>query len=234
VLIVEDEPAAATALVNYVQRVPGFAVAGHVRTGTEALRRLATERLDLLLLDIYLPDMSGLEVLRRMRGSGSTVDVIAVTVARDLSTVQATLSLGVVQYLVKPFTFTTVRQKLERYSSYRSALTDHDPIVAQGELNGVLNTLRDDTGALPKGVNRESLHAVVAAVRQFAGGKGLSAAEVARILGASRITARRYLEYLVHAGLVLRHPRYGTTGRPEVEYRWVHRDHETATPGGDG
>jgi response regulator of citrate/malate metabolism len=212
--------------------VPGFAVAGHVRTGTEALRRLTSDAVDLVLLDIYLPDMSGLGVLRRMRASGWTVDVIAVTVARDLAVLQASLSLGVVQYLLKPFTFATVRQKLERYSSYRTALTEHELVIAQQEIDNILNTLRDDTGALPKGVIRESLHAVVAALKQLEGEKGLSAAEVAGILGASRITARRYLEYLAHSGLVLRHPRYGTTGRPEMEYRWIFGREHTVSPAG--
>lgn len=220
--------------MDYVQRVPGFTVAGYAGTGTEALRRLATDRVDLVLLDIYLPDMSGLDVLRRMRASGWTVDVIAVTVARDLSVLRASLSLGVVQYLLKPFTFTTVRQKLERYSSYRSALTEHDFVAAQQEIDSILLTLRDaDTGAPPKGVIRETLYAVVAALKQLEGDKGLSAGEVARTLGASRITARRYLEYLVHTGLVLRHPRYGATGRPAVEYRWISSRHHGASPGGE-
>jgi response regulator of citrate/malate metabolism len=232
VLIVEDERAAATALLDYVQRTPGFAVAGHARTGAEALRRLAVDHVDLVLLDIYLPDMSGLEVLRRARAAGWTVDVIAVTVARDLAVLQASLSLGVVQYLLKPFTFATVWQKLERYSSYRTALTEQEIVVAQQEIDSILNTLRDDRGALPKGVIRESLHAVVAALKQMEGEKGLSAVEAARVLGASRITARRYLEYLVRSGLVSRYPRYGSAGRPEVEYRLISGRHHGASPAG--
>ena len=105
VLIVEDEPAAAEALALHVGRVPGFGVAGHVSTGADALRRVVAGGVDLVLLDIYLPDMSGLEVLRRLRSAGLTVDVIATTRARDLSVVQAAVSFGV------------TRRSRERYGS---------------------------------------------------------------------------------------------------------------------
>src|SRR5689334_21316568 len=99
-LVVEDEVVAAEALVQYIERLPGFEVAGQVSTGGEALQRLATEAIDLVLLDIYLPDISGLELLRRVRGAGNTVDIIAITRSRDLAVMQAAVSFGVVQYLV--------------------------------------------------------------------------------------------------------------------------------------
>jgi response regulator of citrate/malate metabolism len=240
VLIVEDEPTAAEALALYVGRVPGFTVAGHVRSGADALKRAAAGGVDLVLLDIYLPDMSGLEVLRRLRASGRTVDVIATTRARDLTVVQAAVSFGVTQYLVKPFTSGAVRQKLERHAAYRASLTAPDLPVAQGEIDSLFGALREaqEPAGLPKGVTRESLQAVVAALREAlerdATGShpadeesvgGRSAAELARTLGMSRVTTRRYLEYLVDAGLARRQARYGGTGRPEHEYRWLPDPH---------
>jgi response regulator of citrate/malate metabolism len=246
VLIVEDEPTAAEALALHVARVPGFAVAGHVRTGGDALRRAAAGGVDLVMLDIYLPDMSGLEVLRRLRAAGHTVDVVATTRARDLSVVQAAVSFGVTQYLVKPFTFGAVRQKLERYSAYRASLTGADLPVAQNEIDSLFGALReyaDEPSGLPKGVGRESLQAVVAALRSALerdatgahppadeGVGARSAAEVARELGMSRVTTRRYLEYLVDAGLARRQARYGGTGRPELEYRWLSDPHHNRPP----
>jgi response regulator of citrate/malate metabolism len=245
VLIVEDELAAAEALAQHVDRVPGFAMAGRVHTGADALRRAATGGVDLVLLDIYLPDMSGLEVLRRLRAAGRTVDVIATTRARDLSVVQAAVSFGVTQYLVKPFTFGAVRQKLERYAAYRTSLTGAPVLVAQGEIDNLFGALRGrvEASGLPKGVGRESLQAVVAALRtaleQDAVGShpvddeavgGRSAAEIARQLGMSRVTTRRYLEYLVDAGLAQRQARYGGTGRPELEYRWLPDPHHNRPP----
>lgn len=250
VLIVEDEPTAAEALGLHVGRVPGFGVVGQVRTGGDALRRVTAGGVDLVLLDIHLPDVSGLEVLRRLRAGGHTVDVVATTRARDLSVVQAAVSFGVTQYLVKPFTSGAVRQKLERYAAYRASLAGTDLPVAQGEIDNLLGVLRETPAAsgpasgLPKGISQASLQAVVAALRTAveedatgaqptAGSReGLeqcvgarSAAELAGVLGMSRVTTRRYLEYLVDAGLARRQARYGGTGRPEHEYRWLPDPH---------
>ena len=219
VLIVEDEPIAADAHAEYVTRLPGFVVAGRAATGAEALRVLERTPIDLVLLDMHLPDVHGLTVVRAMRAAGHHADVIALTAARDLAVVRAAVSQGVVHYLIKPFTFRAVRDKLQRYQSYRDQLTGKDEVVAQHEVDDLLRTLRDATPTdLPKGMSRESLAAVVAAVRSAA--TGLSAAEVGEVVGASRVTARRYLEYLAETGLTDRHPRYRTTGRPEVEYHW--------------
>lgn len=247
VLIVEDEPAAAEALALHVGRVPGYVVAGHVRTGAEALRHVVAGGVDLVLLDIYLPDISGLEVLRRLRAAGLTVDVIATTRARDLSVVQAAVSFGVTQYLVKPFTSAAVRQKLDRHAAYRASLAAHVP-VAQGEIDNLFGALREtaESAGLPKGISRESLQTVVASLRtaleRDARGAhpedededevgARSAAEIARELGMSRVTTRRYLEYLVDAGLARRQARYGGgTGRPELEYRYLPDPHHHRPP----
>ena len=170
VLIVEDQHAAAEVMATYVERVVGFEVAGQAASGSECLQRLAAGPVDLILLDIYLPDMSGLEVLRRIRAAGSTVDAIVVTRARDLSVVAAAVSFGAMQYLVKPFTFATVRQKLERYQAYRSMLAENDLVLAQQEVDRLMHTLRESAADdLPKGINSESLQVVVAALRKSGG-----------------------------------------------------------------
>jgi response regulator of citrate/malate metabolism len=227
VLIVEDRPAAAEVLAAYVERVPGFEVAGIAASGADCLRQLGAGEIQLILLDIQLPDMSGLEVLRRIRAAGSTVDVIVVTQARDLSVVQAAVSFGSMQYLIKPFTFAAVRQKLERYQEYRSMLTENNMVLVQQEVDRLMHTLRETAvDDLPKGINSESLQAVVAALRDSDETAGLSAAEVASASGSSRVTARRYLEYLVTSGVAVRSARYRSAGRPEVEYRLVPRDHQ--------
>ena len=149
VLIVEDQAAAAEVMAAYVERVPGFEVAGQAASGADCLRQLGAGGVDLILLDIHLPDMSGLEVLRRIRAAGSTVDVIVVTQARDLSVVQAAVSFGSMQYLIKPFTFAAVRQKLERYQEYRSMLTENNLVLVQQEVDRLLHTLRDPVGERP-------------------------------------------------------------------------------------
>jgi len=221
VLIVEDEPVAADAHRSYLERVPGFVVRAVVHDGAGAIRVLGdpTSAVDLVLLDMHLPDLHGLDVVRAMRTAGHRADVIAVTSARDLEVVRAAVSQGVVQYLLKPFTFAALRDKLERYAAYRRQL-EGDVASGQHEVDRALATLRGtDPSSLPKGMSLESMDAVVAVLRPSA--EALSAAEVAAKVGASRVTARRYLEHLADSTLVVRRSRYGGAGRPEVEYRWV-------------
>jgi response regulator of citrate/malate metabolism len=221
VLVVEDEPVAADAHRAYVERVPGFVVSGVAFDGAGAIRALGDplSAVDLVLLDMHLPDLHGLEVVRAMRTAGHRADVIAVTSARDLEVVRAAVSQGVVQYLLKPFTFAALRDKLERYAAYRQQLAG-DVVSGQHEVDRVLATLRgNDSSSLPKGLSPESLDAVVAVLRPST--QGLSATEISAAVGASRVTARRYLEHLADRGLVVRRSRYGSAGRPEVEYRWV-------------
>ncbi|WP_327085167.1 response regulator [Nonomuraea sp. NBC_01738] len=213
VLVVEDEEITAEAHRIYVGRVPGFTVAGVVRSGGEALRFLGHTRADLLLLDLYLPDMHGLEVCRAVRAGGLPCDVIAVTSARDLEMVRSAVSLGVAQYLLKPFTFATLQEKLLRYARFREEAGE---IVGQGDVDRVLGALRG-TSALPKGMAQDTLDAVAAGLRGCP--DGLSAQAVGLATGVSRVTARRYLEYLVEIGAAVRLPQYGGVGRPELLYR---------------
>jgi response regulator of citrate/malate metabolism len=130
------------------------------------------------------------------------------------------VSQGVVQYLLKPFVFATLRDKLQRYRAYRDQLSAPAPVTAQHEVDRLLATLRGaDPATLPKGLSRESLDAVSAILRSA--GTGMSAAEVGAAIGASRVTARRYLEYLAGLGLAQRQARYRGSGRPELEFQWV-------------
>ena len=123
VLVVEDEEVAADAHATYVGRLAGFELAGVARSAGEAVRLLnADPSVDLILLDMHLPDGHGLGLLQRLRAEGRQVDVIAVTSARDTEVVRRAVSQGVVLYLLKPFTFATFRGKLEQYAEFRSRL----------------------------------------------------------------------------------------------------------------
>ncbi|MFF7334061.1 response regulator [Streptomyces sp. NPDC008150] len=217
VLVVEDDPVAADAHVLYVGRVPGFTVAGTAHTGAEARRALERGPVDLLLLDLHLPDMHGLHLARTLRAAGHPADVIAVTSARDLAVVREGVSLGVVQYVLKPFTFGTLRERLVRYAEFRAAAGEAS---GQAEVDRALAALRaPGPAALPKGLSAPTLERVTVTLRDCPA--GLTAARAAEATGLSRITARRYLEHLVDTGRAARSPRYGTVGRPELQYRWV-------------
>lgn len=218
VLVVEDDPLAAEAHRTYVERVAGFEVAGVAHSGGDALRFVERTPVDLVLLDFYLPDTHGLAVCRALRAAGTAVDVIAVTSARDLAVVRAAVSSGVVQYLLKPFTFASLRDKLERYAQFRDQLGGAGEVTGQADVDRMLATLRTtDHNALPKGMSGETLNAITDALREAP--DGLSAAATATAVGVSRVTGRRYLEYLADNGLAIREPRYGQVGRPEVWYR---------------
>ena len=221
VLVVEDEQLAAEAHATYTNRVDGFEVAAVARSAGEAMRALAADAtIDLVLLDMHLPDGHGLGLLQRLRAAGHLCDVIAVTSARDADVVRHAVAQGVVLYLLKPFSFATFRTKLEQYAEYRARLAASATDVVQDDVDQLFGTLRSrgSSTSLPKGMSAESLRQVTDALRTAAA--GLSASEVADAIGASRVTARRYLEHLADEGLVERAPRYGGSGRPEVEYRW--------------
>lgn len=221
VLVVEDEEVAARAHAAYVERVAGFTVAGVARSAGEAVRHLTADPdVQLVLLDMHLPDGHGLGLLQRMRAAGHLCDVIAVTSARDAEVVRAAVAQGVVLYLLKPFTFATFRAKLEQYAAYRARLGSTGAEVAQDELDAMFGTLhaRGTNAPLPKGMSAESLREVITVLRKA--GVGMSASEVAERIGSSRVTARRYLEHLADTGSVDRTPRYGGSGRPEVAYHW--------------
>lgn len=216
VLVVEDDSVAADAHQLYVNRVPGFSVAAVAHTRAEAVRALDRVPVDLLLLDLYLPDGHGLQLLRSLRAAGHGADVIAVTSARDLTVVREGVSLGVVQYVLKPFTFATLRDRLVRYAEFRGAAGEAS---GQDEVDRALATLRTPQPArLPKGLSSPTLEAVTRVLR--AAPDGVTAAAAGLELGISRITARRYLEHLVTVGRAVRSPQYGQVGRPELHYRW--------------
>ncbi|WP_371478447.1 response regulator [Kitasatospora sp. NBC_00315] len=224
VLVVEDDPVAAMAHALYVDRAEGFRAVATVHGCADALRALDRARaagapVGLVLLDLHLPDGHGLQLCRTLRAAGHSTDVIAVTSARELATVRRAVSVGVVQYLLKPFSGAALHERLERYARYRDSLARSGEATGQDEVDQAFAVLRTpDRTALPKGLSAPTLEAVATVLRE--GGAGLSAAAAGAAAGVSRITARRYLEHLVDTGLADREPQYGQVGRPELCYRW--------------
>ena len=222
-LVVDDDYRVAELHCAYVERVTGFQVAGRAHTGADALTDVAQLRPDLVLLDIYLPDMSGLEVLQRLREDEKTaLDVIAITAARDVESLRAAMRGGVVHYLIKPFLFPTFEEKLLSYAAARDKMR-RLANAEQGDVDRIFGALRSGHAeALPKGLSDATLELVVHAL---AGShSGLPATTVADQAGVSRVTARRYLDHLCQLGRAELTMRYGTPGRPEHRYRLVRSD----------
>jgi len=214
VLVVEDDFRVAKMHVDFTQRVDGFAVAGTARTAAEARELLAEVEPDLVLLDTYLPDQSGLDLLCDI-----TADTIMLTAASDTATVRTAYARGALNFLVKPFTAEQFADRLTAYRHYRTVLSA-DRTLSQDEIDRLARMLHDgDRPAAPKGQSAVTVRLVSEALRAAAGPR--TAAEIADELGISRATAQRYLAALAREGAVEMRLRYGATGRPEHRYRWL-------------
>lgn len=218
-VIVDDDFAVAHVNRAFVDAQPGFTVVAEAHTGAAALAAIELHRPQLVLLDVYLPDLGGLDVLRRLRATGDDVEVIAVTAARDLDTVRRARLLGVRHYLVKPFSGASLGERLEDVR--RGITADRlapDTALDQRTVDQVLGGAASPRRAtLPKGLSPVSLARVAARLGECR--TDASAAEIAESLGMSRVSARRYLEHLVATGAAEVAPRYGSAGRPEHRYR---------------
>lgn len=219
VLVVEDEELTAQTYVDYIGRMQGFAVAHVAGTLDSARRRLAAGLhrdgkfdVDVVLLDLNLPDGHGLDLLQQLRTAGFQGGVLALTAATELPVLRRAISLGVVQYLVKPFGFEEFSERLSGFRAAAGLLAGSGRLAGQEQVDEVFRASgRRGREELPKGLTEGTLNEVVELVR---------AAEVGEACGVSRVTARRYLEHLERTGRVRRTARHGGRGRPEQEYRW--------------
>lgn len=241
-VIIDDDPAVAGVHHGFLMAHGAFEVVGTAHTGEQGLEMISTLRPDLLLLDIHLPDLSGLEVLARVRSGpdGDRLDVFAITAARELATVRGALAGGVIEYLVKPFGSAEFRARLDHYVANRSTLVKlraseqgldqrsidklrspapQEPANPSGAQRPPTRAPQKSEAPLPpKGLSRTTLNTVTE--RLQVPGADYSAAELAAELGLARVSARRYLEYLVTVSRAKMTPRYGSAGRPENRYVW--------------
>ncbi len=213
-LIVDDDFRVAGVHAGFVEDVNGFAVVGTAHTAAEARARVRELSPDLVLLDVYLPDESGLAVLPELQ-----TDTIVLSAATDSASVAAAIRAGALNYLIKPFTTRQLAERLRSYARYRTLISEGRPF-AQDDVDRAYRVLHDqDRSTAPKGQSTATSRLVSDQLRQA--GRPLSAAEVAGELGMARATAQRYLTALAEAGTIEMRLRYGATGRPEHEYSWT-------------
>ena len=220
VLIVDDDFMVARAHERIVQQLPGFRVVGVAHSGAQALELIDTLRPQLVLLDIYLPDTTGLDVIRRARERGHDLDFLVLSAARESETVSAALQGGIVSYLLKPFKITELQARLAGYAERRRVLgrpgdlSQSDLDQALGSASGVAPLPQ-----LPKGLSKETAVLIERALKDAE--LDLAASECAEELGLSRVVARKYLEHFVQLGQAAVALRYGQTGRPQRRYSWL-------------
>lgn len=219
VLVVDDDFMVARINTGFVEKVPGFRVVGTAGTAAEAVLAVASLHPDLVLLDMYLPDKFGLDVLKEIRAAGHDCDFLVISAAREADTVRAAARQGVVNYLLKPFEFQDLRVRLERYAAQRAELGNL-VVSGQDDIDRVLHrSAASKRAPLPKGLSVETADLVKTALRAAAA--PMSAADCAQEVGISRVSARRYLEHLCTTGVAEVALKYGTTGRPERLFRWL-------------
>ncbi len=219
-LIVEDDPMVLEINRQFIERVEGFSVKGTAQNFNEAERLLGELKPQLVILDIYLPDTSGVELLKKIRSLGFPVDVIMITAARDRSIIQDVLRYGAIDYIIKPFKFSRLQNSLLSYKVLRNKLEENGTLD-QEEIDSLKNagTPPKSFENLPKGLNEITLRQVFLCVVKKK--RGLCAEEVAEGVGIARVTARRYLEYLDSKGIAQLELQYGSVGRPINRYSIV-------------
>ncbi len=220
VLVVDDDFMVAEIHRRFVEQVDGFRAVGVARTGAEALTAARELQPQLILLDVYLPDMTGLEVLQQLRSGGDRVGVIMITAARELDTVTGALDGGAADYLIKPFEFDQLKSQAGGVRDTRRCAgigRRRGPVADRLAVRRCGSTGIAEQELLPKGLGAETGRLVLDAVNEAG---EVSAAECAERVGISRVSARRYLEHYLGAGALEIRLQYGV-GRPERRYRVV-------------
>ncbi len=218
VLIVEDDPMVAMINEKYVNRNKQFHVVAKCKNGSAALKYLKENEADLVIMDVYMPVMNGIETLRTMRENGISVAAIMVTAANDIPTLEQALSLGAVDYLVKPFAFDRFQVALEKFILYNDMLKG-ESTLNQRKIDSILGgsiAPSEDSGT--KGIQKKTMETILDYLRTRPG-EWLSADEITEKVGISSVTVRRYMNHLSENGTVEKQINYGTGGRPSALYR---------------
>lgn len=218
VLIVEDDPMVAMINEQYIKRNKNFEIVGKCADGLSALAFLEKNEADLLILDVYMPKMDGFDTLRRIRNKQITVDAIMVTAANDRESLEEALHLGIVDYLVKPFTFDRFQIALEKYIAQNNALKDIDTLNQKSIDHIIDNSRKKKDDIFPKGIQEKTLELIMEYLRANAN-IWFTGDEIAENVGLTGVTVRRYMNYLAESGRVIGEMNYDTGGRPCMKYR---------------
>jgi response regulator of citrate/malate metabolism len=217
VILIEDDPWVMLLNRQMLEAEPGFCVVGEAETAKRGLGLAKTLEPDLMLVDIFLRDGSGLDLVHQLRNENVSFEAIMITAANDLESVQRALRDGALDYLIKPFQQSRLRLALERYRA-RESMTQTDQQFTQSKLDRLLGKASE---RLPKGVDATTLEQVENSLLTAL--EPLSAEELGAQVGLSRVTAWRYLEHLRNTGVVTLEVAHGTVGRPLKHYSLVKR-----------
>lgn len=219
VLVVEDDPMVAQLHEHYLSQIKGFELCDMARNGEEALRLLQNKSYDLLILDVFMPSMDGLQLLAKIRENGFDVDVIIVSAANDKDKIKQALRLGAVDYIIKPFEFERFNLALNNYLK-RYHIVEEQEIIEQSELDKtIIRNEKEPVVILPKGLDKNTLAVVWKCILTFDG--MFTTEEVSAKVGISRVSIRKYLEFLKTVRLLKLDLHRGSVGRPVYKYLCV-------------
>ena len=218
VLIVEDDPMVAMINEQYIKRNKNFEIVGKCNNGLSALDFIENNTVDLLILDVFMPKMDGFETLRQIRNKQITVDAIMVTAANDRDSLEEALHLGIVDYLVKPFTFDRFQMALEKYIAQNNALKDIETLNQKNIDHIIDNSRKKSDDLFPKGIQEKTIELIMEylnANKSF----WFTGVEIAEKVNLTGVTVRRYMNYLAESGRVVSEMNYETGGRPCMKYK---------------
>lgn len=221
VLIVEDDPMVSMINEQYVLKGADFSIAGTCRNGNEAIEFLKSNTTDLILLDVYMPLMDGINTLKKIREMKISSEVIMITAANDTTTIEQTMNLGVLDYLIKPFAYDRFNVALEKFK-IKHQLLKGSSVLDQHSLDSLITAnfqkeKKELNINLPKGIQRTTLNRIKIFFDQNQNWQSVDM--ISDALGISLVTARNYLNYLVSQKIVLEDINYSTGGRPSMLYK---------------
>ena len=216
VLIVEDDPMVAMINEQYTEKNELFRIVNKVGNGEEAIKYIKNNPVDLIIMDVYMPYMNGIETLREIRAMGINTAVIMVTAANDGATFEEAMTLGAIDYLVKPFSYDRFNNALERFKEKETVIHE-GKALNQHNIDKLLGADTDKmVHEMPKGIQDKTKDAILTCLAGIDG--YVSGDEVAKRTGLSSVTIRRYMNHLVEEGDVVGIMNYDTGGRPSMEY----------------
>lgn len=218
VILVEDDPMVQELLRQFIEKIDGFTIVGTASNGAEGLRLVRSLTPDLAIIDLYMPHIGGMEMVKGLRSEEIFIDTIIITAARDIETIHKVLQQGALDYIIKPFTYERIKKSLENYRLFRLTLNGKQTLTQQ-ELDELLaknGEQERQNKLLPKGLNSNTLIKIIDFISNHK--KFVSADDVAEHIDIARVTARRYLDYLEKEGKVRIHVQYGGIGRPVNRY----------------
>ena len=218
VLIVEDDPMVAMINEQYIGQNKKFNVVGKCKDGKSALEYLESHEVDLIIMDVFMPHLDGFETLRQIRKKQISVDVIMVTAANDGESLEEALHLGIVDYLVKPFTFERFCMALDKFIAQTNAFKELGTLN-QKSIDFIIDNARKKSEEMhPKGIQEKTLRLIMEHLKENRD-SWLTGDAIAEKVGLTGVTVRRYMNYLAESGKVIGEMNYETGGRPCMLYR---------------